>query len=215
MKGTVKSIDDSVEWMQNVADWTAKASERGSICRRIMAIFRGPAFFDIAEGAVQCIEKGVVKHCLEEQLRVSQLVYVLNLIQTLRQQFLQWPKRFNMDREGDLAAWHDMSVGKRSYPEENDWEKRLRRIVQHLLLKYVEIFRQGTDRVGDAAMTCERIYSNGRFNDELVGEIRARMDESADFDPLHCSVSQSPRRLGRTNSGASSITLVELAAAAP
>jgi hypothetical protein len=211
MMGKVKSIEGSVEWMQNVADWTAKASERASIRQRI---FRSPAFFD-AERAVQCIEKGVVKHCLEEQLRVSQLVYVLNLIQTLRQHFLQWPERFNMSREGDLAAWHDMSVGKRSFPEEDDWEKRLQRIVQHLLLKHVEIFRQGTHRVGDAAMTCETIYSNGQFNDELVGEIRARMDEPADFGPSYCPVSRSPRGLRRTNSWASSITLVDMAAAAP
>lgn len=182
MKDTVKSIEDSVKWLQSVADWTAKATERPSICRRIIGIFRGPAFSKIVEGAIQCIETGVVEHHLEEQLRVSELVYVLNLIQMFRERVSQGPKGDIMDQEGDLAALHDMS-----HPEEYDWQTRLQAIAKQLLRKYVEIFRQGTVEVENLAMTCEKIYSNGRFNNELVGEIRARMDK---FDPLHCSICQ-------------------------
>jgi hypothetical protein len=116
MNGRVKSIEDSIDWMQSVAAWTAKATERVPICRRIFRIFRGPAFFEIVEGAVQCIQSGVTNR-REEKLRVSELVYVLNSIQTIRERL----------------------------PKEYDWQTRLQTIVQDLLLKYEEIFRQDNE----------------------------------------------------------------------
>jgi hypothetical protein len=133
-----------------------------------------------------------------------ELVALLNSAQALRRQFLQWPERFNMNRDGDLAALYEIFAGRRSY----DWEKRLKAIVEHLHCKYAPISKcHATRRVGDLAMNCSK---NGAFeSDELVGDIIATLDDSTDPGALHCTTLRGRRDPARRDSTASSITLVD------
>jgi hypothetical protein len=217
MTPTKVTVGTGIEWMQKVADLTSKARERPSMWRRILECFRNPNSIDVWEDVVNCIEFGV-EHSLEEKLRVTELVALLNSAQALRQQFLQCWERFNMNREGDLAAMYEMSVGRRCYPKENDWENRLKAVVRHLLFKYASIFQCcAIHRVGDLAMTCGKIEANAAFDsDDLAGDIVARLDDSTDFGALHSTTLRNRRDPARSairrdswDSCASAITLVE------